>query len=564
MQQPAAADESFIVRGPPAPADLTLGAHSLGQLFLKVLQKTPHSVALVDGVTGREYSYQEVLQIALQLAAYLHDHNIQRGDVVAIVAENRYEYPVTVIALFLVGATVALFNPSYTTRKSLSKLNSSIRYAKMFVSFSDPAGELVHALNVARPKLVFVSSLARGSLLKASQTVKQPLLNVISYDALERGTSFAHCLQRSSKRFTVASIQPMSVEIAEEVAIIVMSSGTTGLPKGVLITHRNVMATMANVRDALDKGLSLHCSLDVLPWFHVAGGISMLSWLGANLTVVYLPRFEPRTYLRCIERYRPSFLNMVPPIVVFLAKHPAVLEYDLTSVQTIACGASPLSREVEQLINERLPGIRIRQGYGMSETTQAITFYDRDTLKPGSIGTVRAGQMGKVVDVETGRALGPNQQGELCFKGSLIMKGYIGAERVIDADGWLHTGDIGYYDSDGDFFIVDRLKELIKYKAFQVPPAELEAVLLTNPGVKDCAVVGKADERAGELPLAFVVPTEGIPVTEEQLIQYVDERVSNEKRLRGGVRFVEEIPKTASGKILRRTLRELANQRAKL
>ncbi|XP_040151416.1 4-coumarate--CoA ligase 1-like [Anopheles arabiensis] len=540
MQHPAAADESFIVRGPPAPADLTLGAHSLGQLFLKVLQKTPHSVALVDGVTGREYSYHEVLQIALQLAAYLHDHNIQRGDVVAIVAENRYEYPVTVIALFLVGATVALFNPSYTTR------------------------ELVHALNVARPKLVFVSSLARGSLLKASQTVKQPLLNVISYDALERGTSFAHCLQRSSKRFSVASIQPMSVEIAEEVAIIVMSSGTTGLPKGVLITHRNVMATMANVRDALDKGLSLHCSLDVLPWFHVAGGISMLSWLGANLTVVYLPRFEPRTYLRCIERYRPSFLNMVPPIVVFLAKHPAVLEYDLTSVQTIACGAAPLSREVEQLINERLSGIRIRQGYGMSETTQAITFYDRDTLKPGSIGTVRAGQMGKVVDVETGRALGPNQQGELCFKGSLIMKGYIGAERVIDADGWLHTGDIGYYDSDGDFFIVDRLKELIKYKAFQVPPAELEAVLLTNPGVKDCAVVGKADERAGELPLAFVVPTEGIPVTEEQLIQYVDERVSNEKRLRGGVRFVEEIPKTASGKILRRTLRELANQRAKL
>uniref|UniRef100_A0A182KEW5 Luciferin 4-monooxygenase n=1 Tax=Anopheles christyi TaxID=43041 RepID=A0A182KEW5_9DIPT len=540
MQQPTAADESLIVRGPPAPADLTLGCHALGELFLKVLQKTPHSVALVDGVTGREYSYNDVLQFALQLAAYLHDHSVQRGNVVAIVAENRYEYPVTIIALLLVGATVALFNPSYTSR------------------------ELVHALNVAQPKHVFVSSLARGSLLKASQSAKQPLLNVISYDALERGTTFAQCLQRSSKRFTVQSFQPAPVNIAEEVAIIVMSSGTTGLPKGVLITHRNVMATMANVRDALDKGLSLHCSLDVLPWFHVAGGLSMISWLGANLTVVYLPRFDPRSYLRCIERYRPSFLNMVPPIVVFLAKHPAVLEYDLSSVQTIACGAAPLSREVEQLIGERLPGIRIRQGYGMSETTQAITFHDRETLKPGSIGTIRAGQMGKVVDIETGRTLGPNQQGELCFKGTLIMKGYIGGERVIDADGWLHTGDIGYYDDDGDFFIVDRLKELIKYKAFQVAPAELEAVLLTHPAVKDCAVVGKADERAGELPVAFVVRADGTPVTETQLIRHVDEKVSNEKRLRGGVRFVEEIPKTASGKILRRTLRELANQRAKL
>uniref|UniRef100_A0A182M8S1 Luciferin 4-monooxygenase n=1 Tax=Anopheles culicifacies TaxID=139723 RepID=A0A182M8S1_9DIPT len=520
MVQPSA-DDTFIVHGAPAPEDLTLGARSLGELFLKVLRKTPNAVALVDGVTGREYTYAEVLKCSCLLAGYLKDHNIKRGDVVAIVAENRSEYPITIIALLLVGASVALFNPSYTAR------------------------ELVHALNVAGPKMIFFSSLARSALLQASRSVKQSF-NVISYDALERGTTYGQCLQRSSTRYTTDSFQPDPVDIADEVAIIVMSSGTTGLPKGVLITHRNVMATMANVRGALEKGLPLHCSLDVLPWFHVAGGLSMVSWLGANLTVVYLPRFDPHTYLRCIERYRPSFLNMVPPIVVFLAKHPAVAEYDLSSVQTIACGAAPLSREVEALISARLPNIRIRQGYGMSETTQAITFYDGDTLKPGSIGKVRAGQSGKVVDPDTGRALGPDQHGELCFKGTLIMKGYIGGERVIDADGWLHTGDIGYYDADGDFFIVDRLKELIKYKAFQVAPAELEALLLSHPGVKDCAVVGKTDERVGELPTAFVVRAEGTSVTETQLMQYVEARVSNEKRLRGGVTFVEEIPKTAS------------------
>ncbi|XP_050069496.1 uncharacterized protein LOC126557681 [Anopheles maculipalpis] len=538
MEQPAF-DDTLVVRGAPAPADLTLGSRSLGELFLKVLRNKPSAVALVDGVTGKEYTYAELLERSCQLAVYLTDHGIKRGDVVAIVAENRSEYPITIIALFLVGATAALFNPSYTSR------------------------ELVHALGVACPKLVFVSSLARDALLKASRSVKQGF-TVISYDALERSTTFAQCLQRSNKQCNADSLQPDPVDIAEEVAVIVMSSGTTGLPKGVLITHRNVMATMANVREALEKGFPLHCSLDVLPWFHVAGGMSMVSWLGANLTVVYLPRFEPRTYLRCIERYRPSFLNMVPPIVVFLAKHPAVPEYDLSSVQTIACGAAPLSREVEELIYARLPGIRIRQGYGMSETTQAITFYDSEQPKPGSIGKVRAGQLGKVVDPDTGRALGPGQHGELCFKGTLIMKGYIGGERVIDADGWLHTGDVGYYDADGDFFIVDRIKELIKYKAFQVAPAELEALLLSHPGVKDCAVVGKKDERVGELPLAFVVRAEGTPVTEQQLVRHVEARVSNEKRLRGGVIFVEEIPKTASGKILRRTLRELANQKAKL
>uniref|UniRef100_A0A182QSE0 Luciferin 4-monooxygenase n=1 Tax=Anopheles farauti TaxID=69004 RepID=A0A182QSE0_9DIPT len=539
MQHKTEADVANIVCGAPAPEDLTLGSRSLGELFLKVLRNAPNNVALVDGVTGTEYTYAVLLERILHLAAYLQEHGIQRGDVVAIVSENRHEYPTTIIALLLTGATVALFNPSYTAR------------------------ELAHALNVARPRLVFVSSLARRSLMQASRSVKHNF-NVISYDAVERGTTYSSCLKRTSKRFTADSVHPVPVDIANEVAIIVMSSGTTGLPKGVLITHRNVMSTMANVRDALEKGLSLHCSLDVLPWFHVAGGIAILNWLGANLTVVYLSRFEPRTYLRCIERYKPNFLNVVPPIAVFLAKHPAVPEYNLSSVQTIACGAAPLSREVEELIYARLPGLRIRQGYGMSETTQAITFFDGETPKPGSIGKVRAGQQGKVIDLETGRALGPHQHGELCFKGSLIMKGYIGGEQVIDADGWLHTGDVGYYDSEGDFYIVDRLKELIKYKAFQVAPAELEALLLAHPGVKDCAVIGVPDERAGELPMAFVVRAEHSNATEQQLIRHVEERVSNEKRLRGGIRFIEEIPKTASGKILRRTLREMAKQRAKL
>uniref|UniRef100_A0A182JKD8 Luciferin 4-monooxygenase n=1 Tax=Anopheles atroparvus TaxID=41427 RepID=A0A182JKD8_ANOAO len=414
--------------------------------------------------------------------------------------------------------------------------------------------------------MVFVSDGARVSLLQAIRSARQ-LTSVICFDVVERSNTFADCLRRSSRRFAAHSFRPDPVDVSSQVAVIVMSSGTTGLPKGVLITQGNVMATMANLRAVIEMGLELRINVDVLPWFHVAGGIAMLNYLSPDVRTIFLPKFEPRTYLRCIATFRPNFLHIVPPIAVFLAKHPLVDEFDLSSLEIIACGAAPLSKEVEELIYARLkvPGLRIRQGYGMSETTQAITYYDGEAIKPGSIGKVRPGQLAKVIDPETSRALGPNQRGELCFKGSLIMKGYIGQQGTgVDPDGWLHTGDIGYYDADGDFYIVDRLKELIKYNGFQVAPAELEALLLSHPAVKDAAVVGIPDERNGELPVAFVVRADGPEVSERELIAFVDGKVSNEKRLRGGVRFVGEIPKTNSGKILRRTLRELAKKQAKL
>ncbi|XP_058057323.1 luciferin 4-monooxygenase-like [Anopheles bellator] len=535
------ASETHIISGPPAPSNLALGTRSLGELFLKVLQQPSDAVALINGITGQEYSYSELLERSLQLASYLHDHKVQPGDVVAVISENRIEYPITIVALFLIGSTAALLNPNYTSR------------------------ELIHALNLTKPKLVFVSAQARPALYRACESGKQ-LTIIINYDAYGRTTTFADCLRRSSKSLTAHSFLPAPVDTSSEAAIIVMSSGTTGLPKGVLITQANIMSTMANTREVLEQRMELRSFVDILPWYHVAGGMAMLGLLGVGLQTVYLPKFDPETYLRCVERYRPNVLNIVPPIAVFLAKHPLVDEFDLSSVEMITCGAAPLSKEVEDLIYARIktPGLKIRQGYGMSETTQAITFYDGETPKPGTVGRLRPGQLGKVIDLDTGKALGPYQNGELCFKGSLIMKGYIGIDQVTDAEGWLHTGDIGYYDSDQDFFIVDRLKELIKYKAFQVAPAELEAVLLSHPDVKDAAVIGVPDDRAGELPMAYVVPKDGTTLTGEQVRQYVDGRVSSEKKLRGGVRFVGEIPKTASGKILRRTLRELANQQSKL
>lgn len=220
---------------------------------------------------------------------------------------------------------------------------------------------------------------------------------------------------------------------------------------------------------------------------------------------------------------------MVPPLMVFLAKHPLVDNYDLTSLRELLCGAAPLSKETEDAVYKRLhknEGLNIRQGFGMSETTLS-TLMQRDELrKPGSVGTVLKGIWAKVIDTETGEALGPNKPGELCFKGSQIMKGYIGDEvatkNAIDEKGYLHTGDIGYYDEDFHFFIIDRLKELIKYKAYQVPPAEIEAVLLTNPKIRDAACIGKPDEDSGELPMAFIVKQAEVDLTESDVIKYVE------------------------------------------
>lgn len=260
------------------------------------------------------------------------------------------------------------------------------------------------------------------------------------------------------------------------------------------------------------------------------------------------------------QKYRVMVAFMVPPLMVFLAKHPIVDKYDLSSLVMLLSGAAPLSKETEDAIKARIGIPTIRQGYGLSEATLSLTTQSDDKCKPGSVGVLRKGLYAKVIDPETGNSLGANQRGELCFKGNCIMKGYIGDKKSTDAmieNGWLHTGDIGFFDDDLEFFIVDRIKELIKYKAFQVPPAEIEALLLTHQKVKDVAVVGKPDELAGELPFAFVVKQEGADLTEQDVMDFVASNASSPKKLRGGVKFVNEIPKNASGKILRRVLREM-------
>jgi acyl-CoA synthetase (AMP-forming)/AMP-acid ligase II len=297
----------------------------------------------------------------------------------------------------------------------------------------------------------------------------------------------------------------------------------------------------------------------VLPLFHIYGLVVVLNMgLYSGATVVMMPRFDLETFLKAIQDYDVSLAHIVPPIVLSLSKNPIVDNYKLPKLRTLFSGAAPLGEELTRACMDRL-GCNIRQGYGMTETSPVTHSSPAPPLdlKFGSVGVAAPNTECKILDLETGEPVGPREKGEVCVRGPQIMKGYLNkpeaTAQTIDNEGWLHTGDIGYVDEDGHFFIVDRAKELIKYKGFQVPPAELEAVLLTHPCVADAAVIPYPDDEAGEVPKGIIVLKH--PIEPDALLEFVAERVAPHKRIRH-IEFVEKIPKSPSGKILRRVLVE--------
>jgi acyl-CoA synthetase (AMP-forming)/AMP-acid ligase II len=302
--------------------------------------------------------------------------------------------------------------------------------------------------------------------------------------------------------------------------------------------------------------------LAALPFFHIYGMVViMMLGLTNGATIVSVPRFDFQEFLGLIQQYRLTVLPLVPPIVLGMVKSPAVSQFDLSSVRLVFSGAAPLGEELARALSTKL-GCPVTQGYGMTEASPVthLSPTRNATLKPGSAGRIVPNTEVKIVDPVTGEELGSTKDGELLIRGPQIMKGYLNhpeeTASSIDREGWYHTGDVGYVDDDGWFFIVDRTKELIKYKGMQVAPAELEALLLTHPAILDAAVVRRADEEAGEVPKAFVVlkPDDASKATTaEAIMSWVAGKVAPHKRIRR-FEFVEQIPKSASGKILRRLL----------
>ncbi|HAM22940.1 MAG TPA: hypothetical protein DCQ04_11845 [Actinobacteria bacterium] len=328
--------------------------------------------------------------------------------------------------------------------------------------------------------------------------------------------------------------------------------------KGVMLTHRNLIANVAQTSAGAGmRGDEVFIA--VLPFFHIYGmQVLMNCGLHIGATVVTMPRFDLAEFLQLHQQYGITRSFVAPPIVVALAKHPLVDQYDMSAVEQVFSGAAPLSAELALEAGARL-GCEVVQGYGMTEMSPVSHLTTPGGFKPGSVGVTAPSTATRIVDPESGEDLDVDLDGEIWVRGPQVMPGYLNNESAtrecLDADGWLHTGDIGHIDSDGHLFVVDRLKELIKVKGFQVAPAELEALLLTHPAVADAAVVGRQDDRAGEVPVAFVVLKAGQEVSEADLKKFVADQVAHYKQI-DSITFTETIPKSASGKILRRLLRD--------
>ncbi|CAH0716920.1 unnamed protein product, partial [Brenthis ino] len=521
------------------PNDRCVSANlNFSEYLLNKLWNNKEKVALINGSTHEELKYNEIAQEALNLAISLTRLGVKKGDVIGISSENRREFWSTIIGISCTGAVVTTINIGYTN------------------------DELKHVMNIAKPKYLFCSPFAYKTHLKNYKNfgfLKKIFLfgenrphNTILYKDLA-------IANEKMKNVNFEDFRPVDVEGQKDLLFILYSSGTTGLPKGVMLTHHSVL-TLCSSNIVLPPMIGL----TITPWYHTMGLISTLASFSKGSKYVYLPKFDVELYLKTVEKYKIQQLTVVPAAIIALCK--SNLQYDTSSVQVVYCGAAPLYEETAKTVKQRFPNVTaVLQGYGMTETTLAITI-NLNPDKIGSVGTVTSHTVVKVENPETREVLGPNQEGEICVKSIMLMKGYIGKDKKEDFDqeGFFRTGDIGYYDEDGYFYIVDRLKELIKYKGYQVPPAEIESVLLKHPGIREAGVVGVPHPSAGEVPLAFVALQPDYTLTEKEICDFVAERLSNAKHLRGGVRFIEEIPKNQTGKILRRELRKMAKRKSKL
>ena len=352
-------------------------------------------------------------------------------------------------------------------------------------------------------------------------------------------------------------VEQQPLDVFTNVIAMPYSSGTTGLPKGVMLSHYNLVSNLAQINSVVNYEPG-EVALAVLPFFHIYGMQAVMgSLLAEGVTVITVPRFDMEQVLTLIQDYRVTQFFVVPPIVLGFAKHPLVDQYDISSLRKIFSGAAPLGAELTEEAARRVD-CPIVQGYGMTEMSPVSHLTEGYNSKPGSCGITAPNTASRIID-ENGNDLGVDEAGELLVKGPQNMLGYLNnpeaTTETLDEDGWLHTGDVARIDADGHMFIVDRVKELIKYKGFQVAPAELEALIVTHPAVADVAVVGIPDDEAGELPKAFVTLKAENDISAEEIMTFVSEHVASYKRIRQ-VSFIDSIPKSASGKILRRLLKE--------
>lgn len=524
------------------------------------------STGKVSRMSPHSRRRKTVLEIAGKVSYFLrHTLGLKEGERVAIISPNSTLYTSVTLGILRAGLVAVPLNPIYS------------------------ADELVHPLKDSEIAAAFVFPAivptVRAGIEKAQRSLTRPNGQPAIWlmDDADSVADLKTGERDFLKALTDKTFPTVRVRSAREVvAFIVYSSGTSGKPKGVQLTHENLKVGTETLRLGSDGDVgNKQVAIAVLPMFHIFGlNLTVLGSFLTGMVVVVVPRFDIEVFCAAIQKYKVTLALVVPPMLLGLARHPAVSKYDLSSLRIALCGAAPLSRELGDEVERRLPDLYVTQGYGLSETSPVVSYslHQEYRQHKGSCGAIVPGCRVRLVD-DDGKDVGHEQgengkPGELWVQGGIVMKGYLNNKAANDEsltpDHWFKTGDIAIYKNK-HLYIVDRKKELIKYKGFQVPPAELEALILTHPDIADVAVVGVNDkEQATELPRAYVAPRPNVlnakTASEEEkqafakkVVDWVGERVANHKKLRGGVVVIEEVPKSASGKILRRFLRDHAN-----
>uniref|UniRef100_A0A7S0ZXV9 4-coumarate--CoA ligase n=1 Tax=Noctiluca scintillans TaxID=2966 RepID=A0A7S0ZXV9_NOCSC len=536
----------MVVHRSPLP-DVVIPTHmTLSEFVFENVEAKASRISFIDGITQKSTTFGELWQRIRRTAAGLQQLGLQKGEVVGVWSPNHVDYVVAFHATILAGGTITTLNPIYTPHEVAFQLdNSEAHYLVTLPSFVPKVAE-------------------------AQQTYKGLREVFLLGDEPVNGFRLLQSLEINA--------EPTKVPIVPSVDVCALpySSGTTGLPKGVMLTHTNIIANISQCTSGGNHiGLrSSDALLAVLPFYHIYGMVVMMNnSIRVGAKCISMPSFDPEPYLKNLKLHKVTIAYVAPPLVQFLAKAPLVDQYlPFPDLKELFCGAAPLGVALSQAAQDRLGmHVAVRQGYGMTELSPVshADWAKGPTL--GSIGVLVPNMECKIVNPDTGK-LQPvgteKERGEIWVRGLNVMKGYHRNEKAtretIDADGYLHTGDIGFVDDKGIYYIVDRLKELIKAKGFQVAPAELEALFVKHPQVADAAVIGApADkyggrEADGEVPKAFIILQPGATITKSELSAWLAPQVVSYKNVSPhAIDFVESLPKSASGKILRKDLREI-------
>ncbi|ETV69831.1 hypothetical protein H257_14454 [Aphanomyces astaci] len=509
---------------PPIPAT-PVTTWQLVQQAAKIFADAP---ALICGISHKHVTYREFEDTVLQVASSLSERGVAKGDVVLTNMINCIEYPVLYHALTSLGAILSPAPPSFS------------------------GAELAQQLKASNAKFVVTHDSVENAATDAAKSESIPTDHIFSVGSSPSGLqSFSELQQPTTSSSTLRP--EVIIHAHKDVNYLPFSSGTTGPPKGVRLSFWN-LAVNALQWQTIDKFTSP--ALAMLPYNHIYGTTLMNGVLLSGQPQVILPKFDPVTFLQALQQYKIQKAHIVPPLAAFLAKHPLVDEYDLSATTTLVSGAAPMGHALEQAVKDRL-GISIKQAYGMTELSPVATYSHDSSIKSSSSGNLVPNTELRVVCPSSGADLPPHALGELWYRGPQVMLGYLNnhsaTEATMTSCGFMKTGDLGYIDDDGHVYVVDRLKELIKYKGHQVAPAELEDVILKHPSVLDVACIRGYDDNNDEVPKACVVLKPHATLSAKDLMAYVAASVAPYKKVRQ-VEFVDAIPKSPSGKILRREL----------